>query len=329
MSNKNDKYIAEYFFKTKKIIENFKPESIFTLQFFQRKNNTVLCGMKEVLELLKDNTDISKYEIKYLEDGTIINEKDVVLELTGNYSQFGIYEGMIDGILARQTSIATNARTVKNSTEKQLIFMGDRADHYSNQVSDGYAVSCGGITTHVTQAQTEINGGESVGTIPHALIQMFDGNLIQALKAYKEIFPNQPLVALVDFNNDVIKDSLLALNEFGKELKAVRVDTSDGVSDEFFQNDEEYGVTPNLIKALRKALDENNGKHIQIIVSSGFTANKIALFEKHKSPVDVYGIGGSLLKINIGFTADAVVIDGKKCAKSGREYKNNPNLITL
>ncbi|NQZ28983.1 MAG: nicotinate phosphoribosyltransferase [Mycoplasmatales bacterium] len=326
-SKKNEKYIANYFFKTQAIIKNNKQKSIITLQFFQRNDDIVLCGMNEVLELLETCTDTSKYNIKYLKEGTIINNKDVVLELEGEYTEFGIYEGMIDGILARQTSLASNARRIRKLTNKKIIFMGDRADHYTNQIRDGYAISLGGIETQVTKAHTELHGGQPVGTVPHALIQMFKGDLVNALKAYKQTFPKEKLVALVDFNNDVITDSLLALKEFGHELKAVRVDTSDGVSDAYFKNNEEFGVTPNLIKALRSSLDMNGGQHIEIIVSSGFNAKKIELFEKTNSPVDVYGVGGSLLTINVGFTADAVIIDGVNCAKSGRGYNKNPKLI--
>ncbi len=324
---KDEKFIANYFFKTQEIIKQNKPNSIVTLQFFQRSDDVILCGINEVLELLEKNTDTSKYSIKYLEEGTLIKSKEVVLELEGQYSEFGIYEGMIDGILARQTSLASNAKRIKDSTTKKVIFMGDRADHYSNQVKDGYAISCGGIETQVTQAQTELHNGEAVGTVPHALIQMFNGDLVEALKAYKKAFPNEGLVALVDFNNDVITDTLSVIKEFGKELKAVRVDTSDGVSDAFFKNDEEYGVTPNLIKALREAMDKNGGEHVEIIVSSGFTQEKIKRFENEGVPVDIYGVGGSLLKINLGFTADAVIIDGVECAKKGRAYNKNEKLI--
>ncbi len=324
--NDNQKYIANYFFKTNEIIKKHKPNSKVTLQFFQRNDNVVLCGINEVLELLENNTDTTKYTIKHLNEGAIINNKEVVLELEGCYSEFGIFEGMIDGILARQTSLATNAKRIKDLTNKKIIFMGDRVDHYSNQLNDGYAIAIGGISTQVTQAQIELHDGVSVGTVPHALIQMFNGDLIKALKAYKDTFPNEGLVALVDFNNDVINDSLLALKEFGEELKAVRVDTSDGVSDVYFKNDEEFGVTPNLIKALRTALDSNEGTHVEIIVSSGFNIKKVEKFEKENAPVDIYGVGGSLLKINIGFTADAVRIDGVQCAKVGRCFNENPKL---
>ena len=45
------------------------------------------------------------------------------------------------------------------------------------------------------------------------------------------------------------------------------------------KNPEQYkGVCVEQIKRLRKALDENGGKHVKIIVSSGFTPEKIAHF---------------------------------------------------
>ena len=320
------KYTAIYFKKTTEIIKKHRPDSEVTIQFFQRQDDVMLSGIKESLEFLEKHTDTSKFEIKHLNDGDIINAMDIVLQFKGKYEHFGIYEGIIDGILARASSIATNAYRIKKLTNKEIIFMGDRADHYLNQSLDGYSVALGGIKTQVTDAQIELHDGIAVGTVPHALIQMFEGDLIAALKAYKETFPQEKLVALVDFNNDVITDSLKVWNEFKDELKAIRIDTSDGVSDAYFKNDEEFGVTPNLIKATRKALDEAGAKDVKIIVSSGFNEKKIKMFEELNVPVDVYGVGGSLLKITNNFTADAVVINDKKIAKVGRNFRENPKL---
>lgn len=323
-----EQFTAKYFMKTKKIIEKHRPESTVLLQFFQRKDNAILCGIKEVLEFLEKHTDTSKYSIKYLPEGSKISAGEVVLELEGNYSQFGLYEGMIDGMLARATSLATNANNVVQvANGKPVIFMGDRSDHYVNQERDGYAIAIGGITTQVTDAQIKQHEGKAVGTVPHALIQMFDGDLVKALKAYKDTFPEEKLTALVDFNNDVITDSLKALREFGEELQAVRIDTSANMSDAMFLNDEEYGVTPNMVITLRRILDQNNGTHVKIIVSSGFDATKIKEFESKKAPVDIYGVGASLLQIKNTFTADAVKINGQLLAKQGRGYKENIKLI--
>lgn len=324
------KYIAKYFLKTKEILKKEKKDNIVTMQFFQRNDNVVLCGIKEVLELLKKNTNTKKYSIKYLPDGTIINNKEVVLELEGQYQYFGILEGMIDGILARSSSIATNARNAIIAAGNKLVtFMGDRADHYMTQAVDGYSAYIGGIRNIDTTQQIKWLSEKPAenGSIPHLLIQEYEGDLVQALKAYKKVIGG-PVTGLVDFNNDVIGDSLKCLKEFGAELEAVRVDTSKAIRDKMFnESEDEFGVTSNMIKRLRTALDDQGGKHVKIIVSSGFTPAKIAQFEQEGTPVDVYGVGADMMKVWVNFSADAVKLNGKEIAKFGRGYSHNPKLI--
>lgn len=333
--NDNKKYVANYFFIAEKLISKYKPDSIITMQFFQRKENAILCGINEVLDFLKKNTNTKKYKIKYLPEGSKIKSLEPVLELEGHYKEFGIFEGVIDGILARSTSIATNAwECIQAAKGKEIIYMGDRADHYINQEIDGHAVEVAGLKKHSTMAGSRMNKDVIFGSIPHVLIQQFNGNLVEAMKAYKETFPNEKeLIALVDFSNDVIKDSLSVLKVFKEKLYGVRVDTSKNMIDHMFDNDENRskynGVNPEQIKRLRKALDENNGKHVKIIVSSGFNPEKISLFEKENTPVDVYGVGDFILKINIGFTCDAVKNNGKEIAKEGRKYSYNSKLLSF
>ncbi|MDX5476519.1 MAG: nicotinate phosphoribosyltransferase, partial [Bacillaceae bacterium] len=61
-------------------------------------------------------------------------------------------------------------------------------------------------------------------------------------------------------------------------------------------------------------------------VSGGFNESRIKEFEEQKVPVDIYGVGSSLLKIHVGFTGDNVMLDGKPQAKAGRKYRFNPRL---
>lgn len=236
---------------------------------------------------------------------------------------------MIDGILARQTSIATNAyRIVKAANNKPIVSMADRADHYINSLNDIYASRVGGITNFCTLEGADFDLEKSYGSMPHALIQMFKGDIVKACEAYHETFPNSALYALVDFHNDVIFDSLACLKRFGKDLKGVRIDTSKSMVDKMFKEGEaQFGVTPLQVKRLREALDKNNGKHVKIVVSSGFDAEKIKKFEKQKAPVDSYGVGEALLRINIHFSADATRLNGIEIAKAGRKYLTNKNLV--
>jgi nicotinate phosphoribosyltransferase len=62
------------------------------------------------------------------------------------------------------------------------------------------------------------------------------------------------------------------------------------------------------------------------VVSGGFTAEKIRDFHRQQVPVDAYGVGSSLFQGRFDFTADVVLLDGKPCAKVGREYRANPRL---
>jgi len=76
----------------------------------------------------------------------------------------------------------------------------------------------------------------------------------------------------------------------------------------------------------RSELDKHGYKDVHIVVSGGFTAERIRGFEEAGVPVDSYGVGSSLIRGANDFTADVVMNDGKPCAKVGREYRPNPRL---
>ena len=327
-------FSAVYFLKTREIVKATKPNNVVTMQFFQ-KNHAVLCGTDEVIALIKTFADDpDSLEIYSLKDGDKISPFETVLTITGPYQNFGYLEGVIDGILARRTSVSTNVyNVVKAAGEKPVIFMGDRDDHFTQQSGDGYAAHIGGSTAQATHAMNEWWGKKGMGTMPHALIQLFNGDVVAATKAYKETFPDDDLLVLVDYNNDVITDALKVAREYGSELKGVRVDTSKTMIDQYFIRNQDVlgdfdprGVNAPLIFALRKALDEEGFNHVKIVVSGGFNESRIKEFEEQKVPVDIYGVGSSLLKIHVGFTGDNVMLDGKPQAKAGRKYRFNPRL---
>jgi nicotinate phosphoribosyltransferase len=86
------------------------------------------------------------------------------------------------------------------------------------------------------------------------------------------------------------------------------------------------GVNPQLVWNVRRALDERGFGHVRIFVSGGFTVDKIREFEAAGVPVDGYGVGSSLVQGRFDFTADVVLLEGRPCAKVGREYRPNPRL---
>ena len=92
---------------------------------------------------------------------------------------------------------------------------------------------------------------------------------------------------------------------------------------------EPRGVNPELLFAIRKALDDEGFQHVKIMVSGGFTEERIEEFEKAGVPVDMYGVGRNLLRLNIGFTGDLVLLNGSPEAKEGRKFRPNPRLETV
>lgn len=75
---KNGYFVADYFKKTVEILKNFKPDQKITMQFFQRNDNVVLCGISEVIDLLKFACpNFNDLEIFALNDGDIISNKEL------------------------------------------------------------------------------------------------------------------------------------------------------------------------------------------------------------------------------------------------------------
>ena len=304
------------------------------MQFFQRRSEAMLCGVDEAIALIHTFAhNPQDLLIEALNDGDIIKANEPVLKITGKYEDFGFLESMIDGILARRTSVATNVyETLKVANNVPIFSMADRQDDYLTQVGDGYATYVAGINKVSTDAQGKWWGGKGMGTMPHALIQICGGDIIKACKIYKETFPEQQITALIDYHNDVVRDSLKVAREFKHDLKAVRVDTSKALIDHYFDDKDTSGFDPHgvckeLIFALREALDKEGFDYVQIVVSSSFNKEKIAEWTKLEVPVSMYGVGTSFVNnTTCGFTGDLVMLDGKNEAKEGRENLLNSRL---
>ena len=174
-------------------------------------------------------------------------------------------------------------------------------------------------------------GTEGVGTVPHALIAAYGGDTVLASRKFAEhMDPAIRLMTLVDWENDCVGTSLQVARALGRRLYGVRIDTSETLVDKSvipqMGTFRPTGVSPQLVWNVRRALDGEGFKHVRIVVSGGFTVEKIRQFEEEQVPVDAYGVGSSLFQGRFDFTADVVRVEGKACAKVGRSYRPNPRL---
>ena len=271
----------------------------------------------EVSQQLDDlwESGFEQLKVEALYDGDRISAWETVMHITGDASLFAHLETVYLGILARRTKIASNVRAVVEAANgKIVLYFPARFDHWAVQGGDGYAAHIGGATGVSTNAQAEWWGAKASGTVPHALIAAVGGDTVKAVRLFGESYPDVDLVALVDFDNDCVGTSLKCCEALGDRLWGVRLDTSETLVDTsivpVMQNFKPTGVTPKLVEMTRQVLDKNGFGHVKIIVSGGFSPDKITEFENLQVPVDAYGVGSYLMRDAYNFTADIVLLEG-------------------
>src|SRR5205807_1368929 len=167
--------------------------------------------------------------------------------------------------------------------------------------------------------------------VPHGLIAAYFGDTVEAARRFAERYHDEMNVTvLVDFDNDSVRTALEVADALGDRLWGVRLDTSATLVDRSLQGEmgdfKPTGVNARLVEKVRAALDAAGHERVRIVVSGGFDAARIREFEETGVPVDAYGVGSSLIRGENDFTADVVQVDGRPCAKVGREVWPNPRL---
>jgi nicotinate phosphoribosyltransferase len=328
-------YSDKYFVRAREVLVRSGRNPRVTMQVFQ-KQRAWLGGVDEAIAVLKlcltDGYGWRDLEVLALRDGDIVEPRETAMFITGPFVAFAHLETVYLGVLARRTRVATNTRRVVEAAwPKPVLFFPARFDHWLVQTGDGYAAHVAGAIGVSTDAQASWWGAEGLGTVPHALIAAFGGNTVAATCAFADTMPaDMKVIALVDFDNDCIGTSLAVARALGRRLHGVRLDTSESMVDRSLVPQmgdfDPRGVNPQLVRLVRAALDAEQYQHVQITVSGGFDAEKIARFEREQVPVDAYGVGSSLFGGRFDFTADIVMVDGKNVAKQGRGFRENPRL---
>lgn len=328
--------------------------------FTRRPGRAIVVGVDKALSMLRQCTGFwegdhfvntaANLEVWAIHDGCIVesdgNPMNIkpVMRVHGRYRDFAILETPTLGILTRASRVATNVyETLRAARGKPMLFFPARFDLHEVQAADGYAYNIGVQRYNMdyastlgpfvsTDAQGDWWGGAGGGTVAHAAIAAFLGDTSEAMLAFARVLPvNIPRIALVDFNNNCVEDSMLvckamfdryrALMEEGKveeaeryQLYGVRLDTSGSLRDfavpPIGDPALDLGVNPRLVFLVRQGLDtiweswdlpaawrekaRRFCQAVKIVVSGGFNPEKIQRFEKLNVPVDIYAVGSSL-----------------------------------
>jgi nicotinate phosphoribosyltransferase len=332
--------------------------------FTRRPGSTIVVGVDKSLVMLKHSTGFfdggkfintsDKLDVWAIHDGCKVNydgdpeNVQPVLRVRGRYRDFAVLETPTLGILTRSSRVATNVyETFVAARGKPVLFFPARFDLHEVQAADGYAYNIAVQRFNLdhekdlgpfisTDAQGDWWGGAGGGTVAHAAIASFLGDTAEAMMQFSRILPpSVPRIALVDFNNDSVRDSLRVLDamfakyrvlkDVGKTIEAekyrlfgVRLDTSGSIRDlsvpPLGEPALDLGVTPRLVFNVRQGLDsawerwnlpesqQETAKEfchgVKIVVSGGFNPEKIRKFEHLGVPVDIYAVGSYLFNNN-------------------------------
>jgi nicotinate phosphoribosyltransferase len=328
-------YSDAYFNFTRQLLRERDMHPRVTMQVFQ-KHRAYLGGVDEAVAVLKlCSDDWDALEVHALHEGDPIAPMETVMTIEGDYSVFAHLETVYLGCMARRSLVMRNVREVVDAANgKPILFFPARHDHWLVQTGDGWAAHVAGAIGVSTDAQASWWGGVGVGTVPHGLIAAFGGNTVAAARSFADRFADEMNVTvLVDFENDSVRTALEVADALGARLWGVRLDTSERMVDRALWHEmgdfKPTGVNPVLVERVRSALDAAGHNRVRIVVSGGFEAAKIREFEGLGAPVDAYGVGSSLVRGENDFTADVVRVDGRDCAKAGRDYRPNPRLARV
>src|SRR5512140_3237345 len=265
--------------------------------FGRRRGTTVVVGVDKALAMLRYCTGYfeadhfvdtsNRLEVWAVQDGCVVNYDgdpaniQPVLRVGGRYRDFALLETPTLGSLTRSSRVATNVyETFVAARGKPVLFFPARFDLHEVQAADGYAYNIAVQRFNLdhakelgafisTDAQGDWWGGAGGGTVAHAAIASFLGDTAEAMRQFARVLPAAiPRIALVDFNNGAVRDSLYVLETlFGRyrelidagqpeeaakyKLYGVRLDTSSSIRDVSVPplgNPElDLGVTPRLV----------------------------------------------------------------------------------
>lgn len=287
-------------------------EAVF--DYFYRKlpfegGYTVFAGLADLLQILEE-LHFTKDDIDYLteigldarftkslesfrfqgtlfaaSEGEIIFPDEPVLRVEGSILEAQIIETLLLNLLNFQSLIATKAARMRSVAGNKILsdFGLRRAQGLGGYHATRASIVGGFNSTSNVKAARDFDI-PVVGTMAHSFIQSYDNEL----SAFRDFASNRPehCVLLVDTYDTLksgIPNAITVAREMetqSKRLQGIRLDSGD---------------LAYLSKQARKMLDDANLQYVKITASNQLDERVIkSLLDQH-APIDVFGVGTSLV----------------------------------
>lgn len=347
--NQLRKETDKYFIRANEILKKDNLNPWVNMQVFVRKGPGKIAGINEAVNLIIENSNIKDVggRIYAKKEGSIYQPKETVMNIIAPIQEIVELETVYLGVIAKATTLLNEKKGIdyekitKNVKEvvqlvegRSVMYFGARHWHYEDDKLLAKAAYEGGIRSFATDNGAEQFGLKGIGTVPHALENIYayyyglNNGTAKSIEAFDKYMPkNIPRIALVDYNNKEITDSLASVNILRDKnnplitrLSGVRIDTCGenyGENSKIIRNGKKYwqgrGVTTELAYNVRKALDNAKTENrVKIILSSGFSnPEKVKAFNKaeKKYGVRIYDtIGAGFLDGVRTSTSDVILV---------------------
>lgn len=355
-------YTDKYFIRANEVLKAKGLNPWIKAQVFIRKGPGKVYGIDEALDIINNYSPLVKNggRVYALKEGANYNSKDTLMLIEARVQDIIELETMYLGVLSAETTKANDnhgvdlvqvknnmKKVVETSQGRPVSYFGARHWRFDKDEEITKAAYEGGAISASTDIASRTFGQEGVGTIPHALENImawkygYENAVAEATKAFDEVIdPSIPRIALIDYANKEIDDSIATAKSLDGKLYAVRVDTcGENIAQGAVEGNKKYwegnGVTISGVKALREALDNNGYRNVKIILTSGFgDSEKVKAFVDAEKELgmklfDSLGVGGvyksrmaTMDIVTVGDNLDNMI----PMSKIGRRYNPNPNL---
>lgn len=376
----------KYFLRTHEILKAEGLNPFVRAQVFIRKGPGEVAGVEESIAMLEKFTNLKGMggRVYALPEGSKYGPKETLMVIEGPIQEIIALETLYLGALsAATTRLNDHVDTVDTVAAEEnmrkvvelvggrpVSYFGARHWTYKEDAAIALAAHRGGASSCSTDAGAATFGQVGQGTIPHALENIYawkfgkDRAVVEATLAFDRVIdPDVPRIALIDYNNRELDDSIAVADALNGKLYAVRVDTcgenvaqgalissqcdeadawrAQGVplpADDAPEARYWYGtgVTVTGVYALRRALDQFGHRDVKIILTSGFgDPAKVKAFTDAEQILgvtlfDALGVGGIFKPCRMA-TMDVVAVGETEdsmtpISKVGRPYNPNPRL---
>lgn len=362
LPDSHEAYADKYFLRTREILEAENLNPWVRAQVFIREGPGNVYGIEEALDILDTYSPIVQNGggVYALSEGSYYNPKDSLMIIEAPIQDIVELETMYLGVLSSETTKANDGygvdlskvrenirKIVEISEGRSVSYFGARHWRFDEDAGITRAAYEGGVISASTDIGSATFGKEGIGTIPHALENImawkygYENAVVESTKAFDRIVnPNVPRVALIDYANREIDDSLATAKALEGRLHGIRIDTcGENIAQGAIKGNRKYweghGVTISGTLALRNALNDSGNEDVKIFLTSGFgNPEKVKAFVEAEKELgirlfDSLGVGAvyksraaTMDIVAVGEDPDNMI----SMAKVGRKYRPNSKL---